>query len=213
MSEDLEITEIQDGVDKLIIAEGGNDVLAVRTLVRRLELAGFQVGMVHGKNDFFNKLQDITTLPYFDQRVKSVAVVSDADQDPDEAFRNVCKALRKNKNPTLQVPSKPFKMTDGACPRVGVLLWPDCKSVGMLETVCLESVSDDPVFTCLDSFFVCVESQGVHIQPHRLPKARAHAFLATREEPAAAVGQGFRERYWNLDHRAWDCAKAFLRSM
>jgi hypothetical protein len=82
----------------------------------------------------------------------------------------------------------------------------------MLETLCLQSVTDDPAVQCVDDFFRCLEREGLK-SPTNLAKARAHVFLASRPRPDLLVGQAAHAGYWRWDHAVFDQLKEFLRSL
>lgn len=80
----------------------------------------------------------------------------------------------------------------------------------MLEDVCLESVSGDPVISCVEQYFSCL-SDGDLPQPERPSKEKARMFLATREPPEHQVGRAAEKGYWPFEHPAFATVKEFLR--
>ncbi len=82
----------------------------------------------------------------------------------------------------------------------------------MLETVLNRSFSDMPIDSCIDEFFRCVEpyaGEGIH----RRDKARASAYLATKDKPNVSVGVAAKKGYWNLDHEAFAPIRDFMRGL
>jgi hypothetical protein len=55
--------------------------------------------------------------------------------------------------------------------------------------------------------------QWVPSLPNAPSVEKVHAFLASRYNPDLALGIAASEGYWNLDHRAFDEIKAFLRAL
>jgi hypothetical protein len=87
---------------------------------------------------------------------------------------------------------------------------PDCRAPGMLETLCLQSVEEDPVMTCVDEYLQCV--QEIREVAH-LHKARLHAFLASQKEPGLLLGESADKKYWPWDHPAFDQIRQFLDAL
>ena len=150
----------------------------------------------------------------------NMAVVRDADSpigvaatpggaisEADKAFRSACGSLR---HVGLSCPPAHGQFSDGS-PRVGVFIVPNGTDDGMLETLCLHSVSTLPEFPCVDAYFQCLQAH--QIAPKSLHKARAHAWLASRPEPDRRVGEAAQAGYWPWNSQAFDNLWAFLRSM
>ena len=98
------------------------------------------------------------------------------------------------------------------CPRVSVLILPDGRSPGMLETLLNRSFADDSVNGCIDVFFQCVNDlPGRQIQ--KPEKARTHAYLSTRPEPQFSVGVAAKNNYWDLDHEEFEPIRSFLAGL
>ena len=80
----------------------------------------------------------------------------------------------------------------------------------MLETVLCQTFGQ-PVATCIDQFMACAADAG---ELHReSAKARAHAYLSTRQRPGADVGVAARQGFWNLDHAALNPIADFVRAI
>lgn len=218
MADDWEIKELDPTRPHLVIAEGKEDVLALRRLVREVGRHDMMVGQVGGKDKkFTEKLATIGTLPHFTDYVKSVVVVGDADGDPQGAFQELCRALeaasRADIDLAFVVPDNPGTFASGP-PKVGVFLWPRPGEKGCLETLCMESVGSGPRVECIDQFMQCAQDAGAPVRLEGSPgwKARAHAFMATTQDPRAAVGAGFdrSKNVWQMSSDVWKPIKSFL---
>ncbi len=203
-------SECQGGIElqeaKLLIAEGKDEENLFSKLIEQVGLQGIQVLGRGGKTQFRSLLATLKADPAF-SRVESLGIVRDANANCDVAFRSVCDAL---KDAGLPVPTKAWTSTDGASPpRVTVMILPADNQNGVLEDVCLASIEDDPIMTCVNQYFACICEQGSS-RPKSLSKAKAHAFMASRTEPCVRVGEGALKGYWNFDHPAFDQIKEFL---
>ena len=82
----------------------------------------------------------------------------------------------------------------------------------MLETLLCRTFENTPLDGCIDDFFACVRERA-GTAPHRPEKSRAHAYIATRDDPHLSVGVAAQRGYWNLDHAAFDGVRLFLQSL
>ncbi len=140
--------------------------------------------------------------------VTVIGIVRDAEQNAASAFRSVCSALEKV---NLTCPSTPLVFTDQS-PKVGVYLFPDGKSGGMIETLLLQAVNDQPALKCTDQYLECVV-QATGITPTPRDKARFLAFLASKPDIKPLTGYAARAGYLNFDSPAYDLLKEFIRSL
>ncbi len=82
----------------------------------------------------------------------------------------------------------------------------------MLETLLNRTFADDPVNTCIDDFFECVEHLSGK-QSHIPDKARARAYMWTREKPHVSVGVAAQAGYWDFGHAAVASLRSFLTAL
>ncbi len=162
---------------KILLVEGQDEINLFTELLSDLELEHtIQVIQVGGKDKFPGSLKTLRILPDF-HIVKSIGLVRDADNDPVGAFQSVCNCLR---NVELPVPTAPLKPKTGP-PQITIMIVPDIDTKGMIENVCLNSVSNDSAMPCIDQYFQCLQSYGRELAENNVPKARVRAFLASRE--------------------------------
>lgn len=144
----------------------------------------------------------------FLDRVQSLGVVRDGEENVDSSFQSVQSALR---TAGFAVPNQPENAA-GTTPKVNVLMLPNAMENGMLETICLEAVSSDPVIQCIDGYFECV-SQTTSALPRPIEKARVQAYLASRPSPGLLLGEAADKGYWPWESPAFDHIKNFLRAL
>jgi hypothetical protein len=163
---------------KILLVEGKDEVCLFTELLKVLNLANdIQIIEAKGKDRFANELINITLRSGFRQLVTSIGIIRDADNDPQGAFKSVCSALHRAE---LVEPSVPLVPKAGH-PQVVVMIVPNADSCGMIENVCLDSVSDDPAMDCVEQFFQCLQEQDRILAENDIPKARVRAFLVSRE--------------------------------
>lgn len=162
---------------KLLLVEGKDEVYLFSELLSDLELMNsIQIFPVGGKDKFPDTMSVLRLRPDFHQ-VQSIGIIRDADNDPAAAFQSICSCLQHLR---LPVPKAPLLPKAGP-PRITVMIVPDIHVKGMLEDVCLNSVSDDAAMECVEQYFQCLQSHARKLAETALPKARVRAFLASRE--------------------------------
>jgi len=182
------------------------------------------VQSIGGKTRLAERLHALASEPswvgfYDEGRSLSLGIVRDADADPRGAFQSVGGALGANGFPVPDAPGTPMR-GDLTCPdglviqevTVAVFVLPGPDRPGALEDLCVESVCGVEAFACVEGMFECLEDHALALpEPHRMGKARAHAYLAVQPEPDGHVGIAARRGYWPFGSPVFDPLKDFLR--
>ena len=192
---------------KLVVVEGNDDKNLLDALIEELGLTGIQTVPIGGKGEMRDKIMAIRQTTDFENKVTSLGVVRDADEDAESTFRSVCDALSRA---GLSVPREPLTITSGT-PRVIVLIWPCDKKKGTLEDVCLQSVAELSEVECIRKYFECLQKQRVI--PGNMAKAKVQAFLASRPESCPHLGVGALKRYWQFESKVFDGVRNFLAQL
>jgi len=192
----------------LVIGEGDDEKFLLEALLEHLELKSVQAMGIGGKNNLKENLKMLNDSPKFES-VSSIAILRDADSNPKGAFQSVQSALR---GADLPVPDRPLEWA-GTKPRVKVMIIPEAERAGMLEDICLESVSANPAMECVERYFECLKARQIEIESSKISKAKAHAFLASKEDPDKRLGEAAKAGYWPFDDQAFEQLKNFLRSI
>ena len=100
----------------------------------------------------------------------------------------------------------------GDAPKVTVFIMPGDGESGALEDLCLRALEGDTAMQCVSAFMQCVE-QTVTPVPNNLPKARIHAFLASREDPELRLGEAAQRGYLPWENAAFHQLIEFVRSL
>jgi len=193
---------------KQLLVEGKSGVSFFNALIRHLGLADVQIQDFGGKDDLRGFLNAFSLAPGFAAGVKSLGIVRDAESDARAARQSVLDSLAAAR---LPCPAQ-AEVFAGDRPKVGVLILPDACAPGMLETLCIQSVSGDPVWPCVEDYLRCVAEKAGHA-PKPLDKARIQAFLASRERPGLLLGHAAQMGCFPWDNPAFERVKTFLRQM
>ena len=201
-------TQVKIELPKMLLVEGESDRRFFETLLGRLfSTETIQVERYGGKfalREFLRLLQISPDYPMVD----SIGVTRDADESSASAFQSVRSLLM---SAGLDAPDEPMVATRGR-PRVSVFILPNCESAGMLETLCLSAVQDDPAMPCVEQYLRCLEDSA-GMPPKHPDKARAHAFLASRSKPELRVGEAAEAGHWQLNSPVFDPLKSFLLAL
>lgn len=192
---------------KLLIVEGKDDECFFCALIDYLRIEDIQVAGAGGKNQIRGQLRAIVKDDDFN-KVTSLGVIRDANNNPDDAFKSVINAL---KAAGLTAPKRTFIAIDGS-PKVAVMIIPSHKRKGALEDLCLDAIADNPAFNCVNEYFVCLENRNID-PPKEISKAKVHVFLSSRKDPALPLGISAQKGFWPLDHKAFENVKKFLQSL
>jgi len=200
---------------KLLIVEGRDEEMFFEAaLANHLGIGDIQVMPIGGKTRLTANLAGLVNDPLFSS-VQCLGIVRDADATAHgSTVRSAATALQSVWGSLAHVglpcPSAHGQFGAGP-PRVGVFIVPNGVDDGMLETLCVTSVSSAPEFHCVDDYFQCLQGHAIiSNSPH---KARAHAWLASRPDPGKRVGEAAQAGYWPWDSGAFAEIWSFIRSL
>jgi hypothetical protein len=191
-----------------LLVEGKDAEIFFKALLRNLNLGGIQVQDFGGKDELKGFLKALRNAPDFARQVVSLGIVRDAETDPKAAFQSVCSALR---NASLAEPQQPT-VRAGENPKVSVLIIPNAMTPGMLETLCLEALNEDPAMACVREYFECIQLKK-GLLPNNMFTARLHAYLASCFKPGLRLGEAADAGYWPWDNPIFDSLKQFLYAL
>ena len=185
---------------KQVIVEGVDDVRVMEALCNHLGIRDVQFAPCGGYHSLRQFLRTFSANPEFRQ-VRSLAVVVDADENPTGRRQGVADALA---SAGLPRPTRPLEPVSEAGLAVTYLVVPHNAEGAMMEDVCLNSVVDDPAMDCVDQYLECV-NQANTPGPRQvwISKARAHAFLASRDRPDLRLGEAAERGVWRFDSEAF----------
>jgi hypothetical protein len=191
---------------KFVFCEGKDDVAVVRGLASHLKL-DIQVEEYGGKNNLPLFLGSLQKRPEFaQQKVDAMAILRDANGDSTASFASVRDALQRNGFPQ---PKTDATFSDSAL-RVGVFIV-GVNGRGMIEDVCLNSVSDRPEFSCVDDYFVCIAQKSS--RSNFSSKAKVRVWMASQVDYEYYVGEAAEGGYWPWENPAFDPLKNFLKAL
>lgn len=191
----------------VLVVEGDEERFFFEAFIKYLGLGRIQIVPIGGKTELRRNLGTLLLTSGHENMV-SLGIVRDADLNPASAFESVCDALQAV---GLTAPIRPL-LTAGQNPRVTIMILPAEYIMGMLEDVCLKSVTGDPAMPCVEQYFWCLQDHAVTL-PKNISKAKVQVFLASREEAGKRLGEAAHAGYWQFGDNAFGAMKDFLQEI
>ncbi len=152
----------------------------------------------HGAGAFGHMLMALKGNPRMFARLRGVLIVADCKDDPDDTFKGIRKQVRKVDG--FRVPDELLKITEEPSdqPGVFVMLLPDEKTPGSLESLYASSILQKAAWRekCLSAYLSCDKSDVAKWSAEKQAKAKFHALVAASYEadPSRAASQVFRSK-------------------
>lgn len=136
----------------------------------------------------------------FANTVQSLGIARDAEVDAQAAKRSVEGAIQQAKCPQ-QI-------------KRSILILPNNANPGMLETLCLESVSQVSHFPAVERFIQDAISLGAQFPGGlAIVKSRLQVFMAAHEKPQIHPGIAASRGFWPFSHQCFSHVRTFLQSL
>ena len=140
-----------------------------------------------GRRVFRRRLEAINVQSKKKGLVKAIGIVRDADESAGSAFQSVANDVR---TVGLRPPRGHGEYSRGN-PSIGIFIVPDGSSSGAMETLIRRTVNGDATAECVNAYLNCLSDSGV-MSSRNEDKSFVHAYLASKEDPLARVGEGAR---------------------
>ena len=184
----------------IIVVEGLDYLHFLRSQIAgKPEFSTIQLWDFSADGSFADHLQLLKDERDFDDLVKTVGVIRDAEYDGPALELSTRDALLKKNFPVPDSPNVPARGT----PNTGYLIIPHDESVGCLEHACLKASTLPPAqLACADTFLACVSLH--HPKPlnrNHQAKLLVHATIAgSGRNPALTLGESAFAGLWDFNH-------------
>ena len=195
-------SQLRVASERLLLVEGKDEYNLITALTEHClaeSAASVQVVEAGGRTQFQARIRAVLQ-DAAKRRValRAVGVIRDADTDARAAWDSVHGALT---SAGLQAPTAHGDFSDGH-PGAGIFIIPDGEAQGALETLCVRSVAETSGGECVERYLACLQEEGALVSRKR-DKSFAHAWLASRGNPVARVGEAALQGEWDFDHPAF----------
>lgn len=152
----------------------------------------------HGSGNFGRMLLALRGDRVGFTRLRGVLIVADSHDDPCKTFKGIKKQIEEVGR--YPVPNKLMTIAPRTAdhPAVCVMLLPDERNPGGLETLCVRYLTRHPhtwINACVESFLRCDKIEAHTWGPETLDKSRYECVVAAtnRDDPSKAVAYAFRD--------------------
>ncbi|MBI4288790.1 MAG: hypothetical protein HY671_10230 [Chloroflexi bacterium] len=195
--------------NRLLWVEGRDEQNLIEGLLKHLDISSLDVFDIAGETNFVARGQAVLAQARsMGITLISVGIIRDANDNSSQAFK---RALSDLERLNLARPSQPSEFTQGNL-SVGVFISPDGQSPGSIETLCWNSIEGTEQAACVQEFIQCLRDKNA-LESSNEWKTRTHAFLASKADPVARVGEGALKGYWGFESPAFDGLRVFLRTL
>src|SRR6266404_1817853 len=184
---------------KLLLCEGKDDIAVVEGLCLHSKITGLSLEQYGGRDRLQEVVCRLPIRPEFTRgELESLAILIDAEKDRDASFQKVRDIIRKTFDVVVENPG----VFASSKPRVAGFVVCDDSGCGMLEDVCLKSVSDQADHKCMEEYFKCLSEKTGQKDFH--PKAKFKAWMASQIEFDIRVGLAAAGGYLPWENEAFD---------
>ena len=177
---------------KLIIGEGRDEESFFSALIKHLEIDDIQVNSYGGKDKLKNYLKGLHLIPGF-SKLRSLLITRDADNSFEDAYKSIdgsMTVIKERENLKIKT-----------------FIFPDNKSSGMLEDLCLRAI-DTSDMGCIEKFFQCINRE-----PSQFSKAKIHGWLSTQTKPDKRLGEAAQAKYIDWNNETFNELINFIKSL
>ncbi len=186
----------------ILILEGKDEELLIEKMLKHLDITGIQCIDIQGKPEFEPTIRSLPVRPGV-KNVQKIGFVADADVEKAEStFNSFTYHLEKA---GFVAPTQLVSLSSGS-PQIAIFVMPNNHDAGMLEDLCLQSISEDSL-RCINDFMRCT---GMSSETVKYQKRQALAYLSIATPFTYQVGLAAQQKVWNFDHPCFDQLKTFL---
>lgn len=193
---------------KLVICEGNDDVAVIGGIRNHFQIQGLKIESCEGRNNLERYLQELPKRADFARgEVRSLAVIIDAETNVGSSWDKLKNAVKLGFGVVLNE-QQAFA---GDNLKIAGLVISGGQNKGMIEDLCLEAVSDQPGYQCLQDYFACLAERTEQKEYHS--KAKFNAWMASQSELSLRVGSAAEKGYLPWDKAAFEPLRRFLQSL
>lgn len=196
--------------ESVLAVKGKDEANFFKALLEFLNISNVQIIDVGGKDSFKNKLSGYIQTDGALVKIKRIGFVRDAEKlEAELAFHSICTILQQYALPCPKELCKPIEQ-DGK--RVSIFIMPNNNSCGMLEDLCIDSIKDAEIFTCIEHFIKCYIDK-IEQDKFNTAKATILAYLSTRTPIVNSMGVAALQNVWDFTNPCFDETKRFLKEL
>ncbi len=191
------------------ITKNFNDFKVQKSKISKIEIyksTNLNIINIKGQDNLEYTLNEIITplMP----KIKSLAIIQDADDDYDKSEMNIKIAITNSKIDK---------------PKISYFLTPNNKDKGDLETLLLSTIKDNDIVKCFDSYKEClVEKEGIHQKALNKGQVYAYTMYSQKGENLHKPQDSFMykkdtnyedTKLWDLEKREFQPIIKFIKEI
>ncbi|MCR4315420.1 MAG: DUF4435 domain-containing protein [Planctomycetes bacterium] len=192
---------------RLLIVEGKDEEELFSAILGK-NLESVQVMPIGGKTKLSENLKSLCNQRGF-ETVEKIAVIRDADEDPDAALVSVHGSLRKC---GLTAPSREL-IFEGNNPSVAITVLPGNKKKGRLENIVKESLLESDEAACVEGYFSCLREKNAFAPQSDGAKSWVTVYLASKEDDFLRLGHAAQRGLLDFSHEAFASLHILIDSL
>jgi len=188
----------------LIVVEGKDEINFFEAFLKHLKLEDYEIREVSGKDNFKYQLQTLIATTGFNI-VKKLVLIRDADENSENTLISLQNTLKSLELPIPQNEGEYFSQNGLTC---GIYVMPKFPEIGMLEDLCLQSITKTKEIECIDKFIECIDNK-----PSNLAKTKTQIYLSIQNPIVNNLGIGAKKGYWDFKHLCFNKLKQFIEKL
>lgn len=194
---------------KIVLCEGQDDVAVIQGICQFSGITGVVAEHCRGRDNLEGYLREMPKRPEFTRgEVESLAVIIDAEESATNSWQKIANAVRLSFQISLTEPGA----FAGSAPKIGgYVICGQGDDKGMIEDLCLQAVSDQPGYSCLQEYFKCLADKTG--KSGYLAKARFRAWMASQADFDLRVGMAAQKGHLPWDNKAFDTLRELLQKL
>lgn len=198
---------------KIVLCEGQDDVAVIEGLAGFAGVEDIVAEHCKGRNNLESYLREMPKRPEFTRgEVDSLMVIIDAEDNAANSWHKIVNAVQLSFQVVLTEPGD----FAGTAPKLSgyvisgyVICGQGDK--GMIEDLCLQAVSDQPGYSCLQEYFRCLADKTG--RSDYLAKARFRAWMASQSAFDLRVGLAAQKGHLPWGNKAFDPLRELLQKL
>lgn len=196
--------------DKILLVEGADEWYFFYNLIEeKLRISDIQICDMKGKSNLSELLTLVKKSDFYHlkRRQLKIGLVLDADRSFSKTIEDITKHINTIFELSIESITINFSNT---LPAISAYILPNNCDNGMLEDICLASVSGSHQMQCIEGYFECLKNMD--IIPSEISKAKTMCYLASKDPFKTSIGFAATEGHWDYEQPAFKDLISYIKS-
>ena len=200
---------------KLLLKEGADAYFFLIWACVNFGIDDVQVLDYGGINELTKYLGQLKLAPCFDDLIKTIVIIRDAERNAGGAVSSIKTSLRAN---GLPIPNIPFEFCEKGDLRTAFAIFPGnvdesgAFTDGTLEDMCLTMIENEPLVECVNAFLECATTKDEPLT--HTHKSAIHAYFSAKNKfVGMKIGEAAKSGALDWEHETFESFKQLMQSM